>query len=400
MNKQNNIFLRCCYGYFVSGMVILSFGAIMPSLIAESGMNFVTAGGLLSFMAIGNFLASFIFPAMTARTGIRTAISFWAFTVPAVLLLFSFLPPLPAMYLLIFCIGISRGAITIINNQTVNQLIPNPARHLNLLHCSFAVGAFTSPFLTALLIAMGLNWRMILYLLAAISITSAISYLLIDYRLLSAPSPSPLAAKKTAASAKNIHTPEKPAVSFPRRPAFYIVAFILFFYLGVENCINGWFVTYLQSTGIMNEQFATNMVSITWITIMLGRLVTAKLSSSIKKSHLILIQTCGSAACFFLLITASTLPVITVALVGLGLFLAGIYPTCIAEGGQFIVGSTLGMSVLTAISAAGGIIAPQLIGYLADSIGMLAAFGALTVNVIVMVLLGFANDIRSRRRES
>lgn len=385
-SKSQSVFLRCCYGYFVSGMVILSFGAIMPSLIRDSGMNFAAAGGLISFMAVGNLMASFVFPAISAKAGLKRAITFWAFTIPVVLLLFSAVPPLLIMYVLIFLIGLSRGSITITNNQAVNQIIPDPAKHLNLLHCSFAVGAFTSPFLTALLIRMGMDWRMILYFLAAMSVTSAVSYLTMDYSLLKPPVPS----KKGTAAASH---------SFLRCPDFYIIAFLLFFYLGMENCINGWFVTYLQSTGIMSETFATNLVSVTWVVIMIGRLVTAKLSSSIRRNRLILIQTLGSAVCFLFLISASTLPVITAALAGLGFFLAGIYPTCIAEGGQYIVGSTFGMSVITAIASFGGILAPQLVGYLADSIGMTAAMATLMINTVLMILFGVLNYLRSRRMD-
>lgn len=386
-NKAAAVFLRCCYGYFVSGMVILSFGAIMPSLIRDSGMNFAAAGGLISFMAVGNLMASFAFPAISAKAGLKHTITFWAFTIPVVLLLFSAVPPLPVMYILIFLIGLSRGSITIINNQAVNQIIPDPARHLNLLHCSFAVGAFTSPFLTALLIEMGMGWRMILYLLAAMSVTSAISYQTMDYSLLKPP-----AGRKTASEAA-----PKTAGSFLRCPDFYVIAFLLFFYLGLENCINGWFVTYLQGTGIMSETFATNLVSITWVVIMIGRLTTARLSSFVRRNRLILIQTLGSSVCFLILISASTLPVITAALMGLGFFLAGIYPTCVAEGGQYIIGSTFGMSVLTAIASLGGILTPQLVGYLADSIGITAAMGTLMINMVLMILFGVLNFIRSSR---
>ncbi|MDO5415717.1 MAG: MFS transporter [Lachnospiraceae bacterium] len=389
--QADSVFIRCCYGYFVSGMVILSFGAIMPSLMEEAGMSFTAAGGLLSFMAVGNLLASFVFPVMTAKLGLRSSITFWSFTIPAVLAVFSMLPPLPVMYLLIFMIGLSRGAITILNNQAVNQIIPNPARHLNFLHCSFAVGAFLSPFLTAWLIDSGLGWKMSLVILAALSVTSALSYARMDYSLLAAPQ------KKQLRSAADAARPSSRA--FFRCPDFYCIALILFFYLGIENCINGWFVTYLQSIGVMSDAFAANLVSIIWLVIMAGRLVTAQLSSILRRSTLILIQTCGSAACFFLLRSSSELPAITAALIGLGFFLAGVFPTCIAEGGTFIVGSTIGMSILTAISAFGGIITPQYIGFWADVVGMSAAMGILQVNVILMVFLGILNAVRSGKRD-
>lgn len=398
-----SVFQRCCYGYFVSGMVILSFGAIMPSLIAESGMNFATAGGLLSFMAIGNFLASFVFPAMTARFGLRVSISFWSFTIPITLFLFSLLPPLPAMYALIFCIGLARGSVTIINNLAVNQVMEEPARYLNLLHCSFAIGAFASPFLTACLLGLGFGWRTILYLLILLSASAGICYFSMDYSLISAEKksntnqPSKVASSKTA-SATSPTSKNSSNLDFLKNSDFLCIAFVLFFYLGIENSINGWFVTYLQNTGIMSATFATNMVSVTWLMIMAGRLVTAKISATLGRSRMIVIQTIGSTVFFFLLTHATTLPIVTIALVGLGFFLAGIYPTCIAEGGQYIVGSTLGMSVLTAVSALGGILTPALIGWIADRSGMTGAIGTLSVNVFLMILLGLRNYFRSHRK--
>lgn len=398
-----SVFRRCCYGYFVSGMVILSFGAIMPSLIAESGMNFATAGGLLSFMAIGNFLASFVFPAMAARFGLRSSISFWSFTIPIVLFLFSLLPPLAVMYALIFCIGLSRGSITIINNQAVNQVMEDPARYLNFLHCCFAIGAFSSPFLTACLIGFGFGWRTILYLLILLSASAAVCYFSMDYSLISAkkksnPNQASEAASTQTASANSSASKNSGNLDFLKNSDFLCIAFVLFFYLGIENSINGWFVTYLQNTGIMSATFATNMVSVTWLMIMAGRLVTAKISASVGRSRMIVIQTVGSTAFFFLLTHATTLPLVTVALVGLGFFLAGIYPTCIAEGGQYIVGSTLGMSILTAVSALGGILTPALIGWIADRSGMTAAIGTLSVNVFLMILLGLRNSFRAARK--
>ena len=147
MKTQNVSFYRCCYGYAVSGMVTLSFGAILPSLIEEAGMNYALAGGLLSFMAIGNLLASFIYPAVAGQMGHKRSMAIAASMVPVCLLGFTLLPSILGMYVLIFLLGISRGSITLINNLIVNKISGGSGKELNLLHCSFAVGAFLSPFM-------------------------------------------------------------------------------------------------------------------------------------------------------------------------------------------------------------------------------------------------------------
>ena len=253
---------------------------------------------------------------------------------------------------------------------------------LNLLHCSFAIGAFLAPFMTAVLMRFGFDWRAVLYVILFLAATTAISYGTMDEALLNTKSRG---SKRTDSGNA---TGNK---AFLKSFSFYCVAFILFFYLGVENCINGWFITYLQNTGVMSPGYATTLVSFTWLVIMAGRLICAALSKRLEKSTIILILALGSAVCFFLLITIKSLPMITIALLGLGFFLSGIYPTCIANAGIFIKGSTVGMSLLTAISAVGGIITPQLVGAAADKIGIVAAVSILSVNVVFVIILAFIN---------
>lgn len=391
MKAQTRSFYQCCYGYAVSGMVTLSFGAILPSLITESGMNYALAGGLLSFMAIGNLLASFLYPAVAGQLGHKAAISIGASMVPLCLLGFTAVPSIPIMYVLIFLLGVSRGSITLINNLVVNKVSGGSAGKLNVLHCSFAVGAFLSPFLIGLLIAGGIGWKISLYVLMVLSASSALSYHIMDYSVV----PDP----RLASMRNNATWKERESKDFLKSADFFCIAFLLFFYLGTENCINGWFVTYLQSTGIMTEAFATTMVSVTWLVIMAGRLACVRLSKKFTKRGIILMDAAGSTLCFLLLISAKNLPVITVSLAGLGFFLAGIYPTSVANAGKLIMGSTIGMSVLTAISAVGGIITPQLIGMIADKIGMTAAISTLSVNMLMVLFLAVMNYRSAARKK-
>lgn len=382
-DKYNHIFLRCCYGYAVSGMAVLVIGAILPSIIQEAGISFLAAGSLLSGMAIGNLSASFLFPGMVSWLGRKRAIFFITLCAPVCLFILSLLPPFPIMYGVMLIYGLVRGCITILNNSVVNDIYGGKATgKLNLLHCFFAVGAFLAPFLTAILMKLGFDWRAVLYLILILTAATAALYGTMNDTLLNENS-----GIKEKSKGKN-HYQDK---SFLKSYSFYGIAFILFFYLGLENCINGWFVTYLQNTGVMSTTYATALLSFTWLIIMAGRLICAGLSKKLDKSTIIFILSLGSAACFFLLISTKNLSLVTVALLGLGFFLSGIYPTCIANAGPMIKGSTLGMSVLTAISAMGGIITPQIIGGVADRIGIVASIGLLNVNVFFVILLSFIN---------
>lgn len=385
-DPRNSIFIRCCYGYAVSGMAVLVIGAILPSIIKEAGISFLAAGGLLSVMAIGNLSSSFIFPVMVPVMGKKRAITLVTLFVPTSLMVLSLLPPLPVMYAVMLLYGFTRGCITILNNAAVNDIYGDSATgKLNILHCTFAIGAFLAPLLTAMMMKLGFGWRVTLYMIVVLTIISAISYGTMNYNLINQ-------AQKEIEERKN-RTKSTVAGNkgFLRSFAFYCIAFILFFYLGVENCINGWFVTYLQNTGVMSAEFATTLVSLTWLVIMGGRLLCAAMSKKVHRSTILLINSIGSAVCFFILIKVNSLPLVTASLLGLGFFLSGIYPTCIANAGPLIQGSTLGMSLLTAISAMGGIITPQIVGGVADRVGIVAAISILVFNVIFVIVLSAVN---------
>lgn len=390
MQSKKMIFIRCCYGYAVSGIAVLVIGAVLPSLMREANMSFTLAGGALSMMAIGNMLASFFFPVLVQNIGMRTSITVTSFLVPICYYGLTWLPGISVIYLILLLAGIARGSITIINNTAVNVISNSSVKSLNLLHCSFAVGALLAPFLTGMILGAGLGWRCAMYLVVVLSFTSALSYATISYDEVE----QGRAAQKGAAST---NAAQKEDRSFLKNFNFYCVGLILFFYLGTENCINGWFVTYLQSTGMMSETFAGAMVSVTWLTILIGRLVCASLSKRFAKSLIILINTVGGGICFVILMFASNIVVVTSSLIGLGFFLSGVYPTSIADAGQYTKGSTLGMSILTAISALGGIITPQLIGSAADRVGILAAFGILALNAGIMIVFAFINFLKNRR---
>ncbi|GLB25793.1 hypothetical protein LXJ15735_20340 [Lacrimispora xylanolytica] len=274
-DKYNHIFLRCCYGYAVSGMAVLVIGAILPSIITEAGISFLAAGSLLSGMAIGNLSASFLFPVLVSWLGRKRAIFFITLCAPVCLFILSILPPFPIMYSVMLIYGLVRGSITILNNSAVNDIYGSKATgKLNLLHCFFAVGAFLAPFLTAVLMKLGFNWRHVLYLILILTAATAALYGTMDDTLLN---------ETSNRINKDKGKKDSQDRSFLKSYSFYGIAFILFFYLGLENCINGWFVTYLQNTNVMSATYATALVSFTWLVIMAGRLICAALSKKLDK---------------------------------------------------------------------------------------------------------------------
>lgn len=388
-NKTEQI-IRCCYGYAISGMAVLSVGAVLPSLIEEARLSYAVAGGLLSLMAIGNLLASFIFPITVLRFGRRLSITFFASLVPVGYLVLFFLPPVWILSITMLILGVSRGSVTILNNLVVDEVSGHSVRMLNYLHCSFAVGAFLAPFLTSFAIYMGYGWRTVIGLVVLFCLSSAVFYGSGTYQT------GTDEGKNGSREVKSRNKDNTRIVSRFPLIDFSLIALVLFFYLGLENCVNGWFVTYLQSTGIMSASFATTMVSVTWLVIMAGRLLCAWLAKQYSKTAIILVCVLGTSASFLLLIHSNTIVPAAAALVGTGFFMSGIYPTSIAAAGPLLRGSAVGMSVLTAVASVGGIVTPQIVGSAADRIGMTAAISILLINIVMMCVLSVLSYLKGR----
>ena len=159
----------------------------------------------------------------------------------------------------------------------------------------------------------------------------------------------------------------------------------------MENCVNGWFISYFKDMNIMTDAYAYTLVSITWSFDIIGRIASAFLSSKMQRRQMILINCIGSAVCFLMLISTKQLGMITVSIVGFGFFCAGIYPTTITSSKSVLKGSVSGMSMLLAVAAIGGIITPQLVGIFADRLGLVSAIVYLLISMVCMLVFAVVN---------
>lgn len=377
------------FSFLCQGSMVLVIGAILPYLIEEAKLSYTVAGTLLSAFAIGNFLASFVFPALEKFAGRKPAILITATVIPLALFAVTLIPPVWAMIALFTVLGICRGSNSIINNAYINENSDGSAFALNILHMTFAIGAFSAPLFASIFFNAGLGWKAIVY---AIALASAVAVVFLTQLDLREKNVTYTEAESTDAQNAAADLPGKNC-RFYKMPVFWISGIILFFYLGFENCINGWFVTYFRSTGIMSDTYANELVSFTWLAVLFGRLFTALISTKIKKQTIILADCLATAVFFILLVSTKNLALITLCIVGLGFFLAGIYATSISNAHAAIAGSDIGTSMLLAIAAFGGIVAPQIVGSVADKIGLVGSIGILTVNVTAMIVFSIVNKI-------
>ena len=152
INSRFNLIFPCYFAFFVSGAMVLTVGTILPFIIGEMQISYSVAGGLLSAFAIGNLLASFIFPLLAANIGRKASIVTMSFLIPLSWILIAMMPSVIIMYVAFVLMGIGRGSISIINNAIISDNSDGKPAALNLLHMTFAMGALLAPAITSIFI--------------------------------------------------------------------------------------------------------------------------------------------------------------------------------------------------------------------------------------------------------
>ena len=160
---------------------------------------------------------------------------------------------------------------------------------------------------------------------------------------------------------------------------FWLGAAMLFFYISTEYAIVGWLVTYFQDIGVLDPNQSQMMNSLLWLVIFLGRMVGAVITGKLSRSKLLLLDGVGLFSFFLVMFFSRTPAPIILGLVGVGFFMATIYPTAFAFGSDCIRGNDLGCSVMIFTGSAGGILTPAMVGFVAERAGIRAGMGLIVV---------------------
>jgi fucose permease len=382
LDKQSRYILKCCFFVFaVNGLYGMVLGSLLPLISSEYGLNNTISGALLSAHQVGNLIAGFIAGILPLYLGRKKSIMFLcSFVIVGFLIMI--LTGNPVLLILGFLFtGLSRGSISNFNNTIVNEVSGSSPAALNILHSIFAIGALTAPFLVILCthIAGDGGWKIAAGVIIVLCMLSIFLF-------------SQMKIEDTGKKK------EKAVISyqFLKNTYFWVSAGILFFYLCAEAAINGWLVKYFIDSNIMTLEYAQVLASLLWAVILLGRLTCAFLGDKVSKKAMLLSTSIGTAAFYLLLLSTQNLTVITVAVMGLGFSMAGIYPITIATIGGTIKAYPMAMGVLLMIGGVGGIMMPIITGALSDVFGILAGMTAIVAAIILMILCVIMNVSRQK----
>lgn len=373
-SQREERLLRCTlFAFFVSGAASQPLGSFIPFLRETYGFSYELSGILLSCQSVGNLAAVLAAGFLPVYLGRRRSILATAVWMAVGYFLFVSGVGTPAL-LIAACLmtGVARGGNSNFANTMISTLPGEKAtRGYNLLHGCFAVGALLSPLLLVFCAGRwpGLGWRIVAGLLCLL----CLSQLAVYARM-------PLPPEKREKSLKAVDH------SFLKVKQFWLGAAMLLFYISTEYAIVGWLVTYFQDIGVLNADHAQMMNSLLWLVIFIGRMAGASVTGKVSRSALLLADGVGLFVFFLVMFFSRTPGPIVLGLVGVGFFMATIYPTAFAFGSDCIKGNDLGCSIMIFTGSAGGIITPALVGFVAERAGIRAGMGLIVAYTALLLL--------------
>lgn len=377
--RRENTLLKCVlFTFFASGAAAQPLGSFIPFLRESYGLGYDLSGALLSAQSAGNLLAVLAAGLLPIYLGRRRSVLLTGVWMVVAYLIFALgLGWGWALLLACFINGIARGGNVNFANTMVSTLPGKKAtRGYNLLHAAYAVGAILSPLLLIFCSGRwpGWGWRLVAGALAVLACAQMVVYARMD-----------LPPEKLDRAGHRVVE-----LGFLRDKTFWLGCVMLFFYISTEYAICGWLVTYFQDTGALSKDYAQLTNSLYWVTVFAGRMVGAALVGKVSRSKILVADGVGVAVCFLLMYAASTPLTITLSLLGVGVFMATIYPSAFDFGSQSVKGNDLGCSLIALIGTVGGVLTPLLVGLVAAQAGIrmgMAVVAGATVCLLGAILL-------------
>ena len=386
--RKLGVVLNLFYAYMSLGLVLIMLGSIMPEMKSDYALSYQVGGALLSVQSVGYVLAGLLAGYLPFVLGIK--ISFiliqLSVTLGFVMLLVSGNPVwlLAAMFL----IGIGKGGITNYNNLLMNIYSEGNAGPLNILHACFAAGAVIAP-LIAMVVA---GWRPAV-IIGCVCCAASLAFLLpagfSDKDLETSDAPD------ISASAENSGK-KKVDYGFVKEKLFWVTVIICFFYQAVEASFMGWMTSFLIDTGVMAESLAQFTTSVLWMALMAGRLLCSAAATKFSPRSMILALTLITTGFMVILLQTKSPAGLIIATAGIGLGMSGMFGTSVSNAGDIFSKYPVCMGFFVFMTSMGAIVAPAIIGSVANTQGMHIGMSTLLIFAACMVVAAIVNIRLSR----
>lgn len=374
-------FLFTIYLAFISlGLPDTLLGASWPFMAVDFNIPVGHAGFISTIIALGTIFSSLLTHLLVKHlgTGKVTVISV-AMTAVA-LLGFSLAPSF--WYLIIFAIPLGLGAGAV--DSALNEFIARhyAAKHMNWLHSFWGVGALLGPALVALLTSQNFSWR------SGYFSVSIIQFILVGILLFSLPMWRKFQHEDDISEDQSQQKANKGIFSPLRAKGALLALFAFFLYITIEGTINLWGASYLVASKNVLPQTAAGGVSIFFIGLTAGRMLSGFASTKFSNEFLIrlgsLLVIGGLVLLLFPLPSYLTISILVI----IGLGLAPIFPSLLHQTPIYFAGhnTQAAMGLQMAFAYTASTIMPPILGQLFSRISFNLMPASLLICALIMLV--------------
>ena len=334
-------------------------GSAWPVMHRALDVPITYAGFISVTISIGTICSSLLSNRLTIMLGSKLVVLMGVLMSAAALLGFSVSGSFFLVWLLAIPYGLGSGAVdaTINNYVAVNYR----ARHMNLLHCFWGVGAMIGPYIMGLLLVRGFEWtdgyRTIVYFQLLVAVALLLSF--------------PLWKKPSIGEGEKKRI--KPLFEVIKIRGVKFVLPALLAYCAIETTTILWASTFLVNVRGIAPETAAGFASLFFIGITGGRFLSAFISSKLSSKTMV------KAGIFLIAVGISfvMLPVdinllSLIGLIVIGFGCAPIFPSILhstpANFGEENSGALVGVQMASAYT--GSALMPPLFGFLAGFFGL------------------------------
>jgi len=353
--SKGRLIFAAILAIYVYGSIALLLGTILPALAKQFSLNDSQASWLPLANAIGLIITSLTVGPIIDKRGKKTGLVGGLGCIVVALLGMASAMSYEVALASLMMLGLGGGMIVTGANALVSDLdVERRASTLNLLNLFFGLGGMTTPFLAANVLKIT-EAASICYLLAGFTFVAFLVHLT-------------TAMPPPAGRAQSIGRGYSQILS---RPVFYLLAFQLFLYVGVEVGTSTWLTKYLiAEPARLSERVAGNILSFGFAGgLLVGRVVVSRVLTRVVEWKVTLGASLAIAAATLGMVQVTSQTAVIVAVFCAGLAMAPMFPTILAMvGNTFTQNPAQALGAVITIGWFGFLTIPPLIGNLGSGL--------------------------------
>ncbi len=375
---------------FIFPLFFLTLSPILLDISASTGIEIGDLSLVFTFFTIGNVIGQLTSILYNRKYRSLTVIVASLIILIPITLVLARVKDLYAFCILYFIAGYLLGVIWLQANQNImRSRVKNKERIIALTLSFYPIGAVIAPYISSGIVSRGMDWQILYYMLVFLISLVIVLYLTITRRI------DYLSLKPD----KRIPFKEI-FIDKNRNILFIFTAIMLMVYVMSETVLALWAPTFFRSERLFDVRDAALLISLFWVGLLAGRVITGIIAGKIKLYYLILIlSTIGFISSIIIYFFESKSAIFAMMVI-IGLGFSSIFPLLVSFGSTiYSSGTGLLLTILFTSANIGISIAPSLTRSL-SRFGMLLSISLVPIFMMVFIILTIFVIIYSRRSKS